>query len=59
MTIIETTSNQFFAVHDCDGIDHAWIGVPVKRVGGTWTPKAKAREILVRKAGSRVIEQTS
>ena len=54
--IIETSSNQFFDVKPADGIDHAWLGVEVKRVKGGYAPKAKARPILVRKAGSKVIE---
>jgi hypothetical protein len=56
--IVETSSNQLFDVKPADGIDHAWLGVEVKRVkGGGYAPKAKARPILVRKAGSRVIAQ--
>ena len=55
--IVETSSNQFFDVKPADGSDHAWLGVEVKRVkGGGYAPKAKARPILVRKAGSKVIE---
>jgi hypothetical protein len=53
--IVETSSNQFFDVKPADGIDHAWLGVEVKRVkGGGYAPKAKARPL--RKAGSKVIE---
>ena len=65
MTIIETSSNQFFRVWPADGpgfsdrvIDHAWLGVAVKRVKGAWVDKAKARTILVRKAGSRIVEES-
>jgi hypothetical protein len=54
--IIETSSNQFFRVREAAGIDHAWIGIEVKRVKGEWVPKAKAREILVRKAATRAVE---
>lgn len=54
--IVETSSNQFFRVRVADGIDHAWIGIEVKRVKGSWEAKAKAREILVRKAATRVVE---
>jgi hypothetical protein len=54
--IIETSSNQFFRVSDAPGIDHAWLGVEVKRVKGGWEAKAKARPILVRKAATRVVE---
>ena len=55
-TIIETSANQFFRVECAAGIDHAWLGVEVKRVRGEWVPKAKARPILVRKAATRVVE---
>lgn len=54
MTIIETSSNQFFSVTDVAGIDHAWSGIEVKRVKGEWVPKAKARPMLVRKAATRI-----
>lgn len=54
--IIETSSNQFFRVREAgNGIDHAWLGIEVKRVKGAWVPKAKAREMLVRKAATRVV----
>lgn len=54
--IIETSSNQLFRVRETGNADleHVWIGVAVKRVKGEYVPKAKAREILVRKAGCRV-----
>jgi hypothetical protein len=54
--IIETSAGQRFSVRAASGIDHAWIGVEVKSVKGQWVPKAKAREILVRKAATKVIE---
>jgi hypothetical protein len=55
--IVETTSNQLYKVEPAEGIDHAWLGVEVKRVrGGGYAPKAKAQPILVRKAGSKVID---
>jgi hypothetical protein len=58
--IVETSSNQLFDERPADGIDHAWIGTEVKRVkGGGYAPKANARPILVRKAGSRVIDSSN
>ena len=55
--IIETSDNRFFQVADAGaGLDHVWIGVEVKRVKGVWAPKAKAREQLVRKAATRIVE---
>lgn len=54
--VIETSSNQFFKVRDAEGIDHAWLGVEVKRSKDGWVAKVKAREMLVRKAATRVVE---
>lgn len=53
--IIETAANQFFQVRPAH-VDHAWIGFQVKRTKEGFAPKAKAREILVRKAGSKIIQ---
>ena len=56
--IIETTSNQLFHVRETGDADlaHVWLGIEVKRVAaGNFRPKAKAREILVRKAGARIV----
>ncbi len=54
--IIETTSNQFYRVEAAAGIDHAWLGVEVKRAKGGWVEKAKARPILVRKLSTRIVQ---
>ena len=56
--IIETSANQFFRVteHDDPALAHVYCGVAVKRVRGVWVKKANAREILVGKAGSKIIE---
>ena len=59
--IVETTCNQLFDVQPAPtaDLDHVWIGIEVKRVkSGGYTPKAKARRTLVRKEGSRVIQET-
>lgn len=56
--IVETLAGQFFQVRDADlsNLDHVWNGVEVKKAkGGTFVPKANAREILVRKIGCRVV----
>lgn len=55
--IIETSANQFFFVRDLDdeSLAHVWEGIEVKRVKGGWETKAKAKPILVRKAGCTVI----
>jgi len=57
MTIIETSSNQYFSVQQVGDYDHAWVGVEVKRVKGEWVPKAKARPVLVRKAATRIVAE--
>jgi hypothetical protein len=54
--IIETSDNRFFRVTDAAGLDHVWNGIEVKRSKGAWVPKAKAREQIVRKAASRIVE---
>jgi len=59
--IIETSSNQFFRVREFNQpMDHAWAGFPVKRFKGAWVRKIvrgePAREIIVRKAATRVVE---
>lgn len=59
--IIEDTSNSVYAVRAADGIDHAWIGIPVKAapvVG--WAPKGRSpKERLVRKVGCKVYSHTT
>lgn len=54
--IVKTSDGQLFKVRDA-GPDYpqAWIGSAVKMVRGAFVAKAKARDILVRKAGSRVV----
>lgn len=56
--IIETSANELFQVRETGSpdLEHVWLGIAVKRVKGEYVPKAKAREILVRKAASRVVE---
>ena len=54
--IIETSANQLFRVRECSPpADHVWIGSEVKRSKGAFVPKAKARDILVRKAATRLV----
>lgn len=56
-TIIETSDNRRFRIRDAGpGLAHAWLGIEVKRTKAGYVPKASAREILVRKAGCRIIE---
>ena len=62
--IIETSANQFYRVTDAGpGLDHCWMGVPVKLAKGEWVLTAKAAKKpqgksgeLVRKAGCRVVQ---
>ena len=55
--VVETSSNQFFSVAEIatPGLEHVWLGIEVKKVKGEYVPKAKARPILVRKYGCRVV----
>jgi hypothetical protein len=52
--IIETSANQVFKVKPAADIEHAWLGVELNR--RTLQPKKNAREILVRKAGCKVLQ---
>jgi hypothetical protein len=52
--IVETSSNQLYRVEPAEGIDHAWIGVEVKRAkGGGYTPKAKPDQSSSARQGQR------
>jgi len=55
--IIETSDSRLFRVRETGdaNLAHVWIGIEVKRAAGGWAPKAKAREILVRKTASRFV----
>lgn len=67
--IIQTSAGQLFQVRET-GLDHAWIGTEVKRSfamncgdgpdygkrRAVYEPKAKAREILVRKAATTIVQ---
>jgi hypothetical protein len=55
--VIETTCNRLFQVRETGSADlaHVWHGVEVKRAKGGFAPKARSREMLVRKAGARVV----
>lgn len=52
--IVETLAGQLFRVRPAD-VDHCYLGTEVKRVKGGFAPKKSAREILVRKLGTRVV----
>lgn len=56
--IIETSCNTLYQVRETNNADlaHVWFGIEVKRVKGAYVPKAKAREMLVRKEASRVVQ---
>jgi hypothetical protein len=55
--VIETLAGQFFRIRETGDPQaaHVWLGVEVKRVRGGFADKAKAREILVRKLGTRAV----
>jgi len=56
--IIETSSNQIYKVRETnnENLQHVWFGIEVKFVKGQWVPKAKAKETLVRKMASIILE---
>jgi len=54
--IVETSDNRLFEVRDAgDDYPHAWIGHEVKKTKAGYVPKARSREILVRRAGCKFI----
>lgn len=61
MMIIETSDNRLFSVRDTGDVDlqHVWWGIEVKRAKGGFAPKAKARQTLVRKEATRLIQATN
>jgi hypothetical protein len=55
--IVQTNDGAFFRVEPAEGIDHAWLGVAVKRTKDGFAPKpGKQRKQLVRKAGAVVVQ---
>ena len=56
--IVVTTDNRRFRVREDNdpNLSHVWIGIPVKLVKGVWVPKAHAKQQLVRKEGSTVLQ---
>ena len=60
--IIETSCNRFFRVTETNqpGLEHVWSGHEVKRkktpLGIQWVIKATIKDVLVRKAATRVVE---
>lgn len=53
--IVETTDNRLFSVCAApNGLEHLWLGAPVKMVRGEWVP-ARGKEQLVRRAGCRFL----
>lgn len=58
--IIETSDNRLFLVteYKAPELSHVWAAVPVKRIKGGFTLRAKAKPLLVRKAGSQIIDST-
>jgi hypothetical protein len=55
--VVETLASQFFAVRETGDASssHVWLGLEMKRTKAGFVPKAKARELLVRKLGTRVV----
>lgn len=56
--IVQDLAGQFWKVRNAGAdLDHVWLGVAVKRAGGAFVPKAKAREILVRRFGCTLVRE--
>lgn len=60
--VVEDSANQLHLVRETGNPDlaHVWFGIAAKAAkGGGYTPRANAREILVRKKGCRLIRQAA
>jgi hypothetical protein len=55
--IIRTSAGHLFQVRPAEGIDHAWLGIPVKQAGSGYAFKARAVERLVRKKGCYEVDR--
>jgi hypothetical protein len=55
--IIEDTSNRFWAVWPTnnENLDHVYYGISVKKIKNGFSPKAKARPMLVRKECTKIV----
>lgn len=58
-TIIETSAGQLFRVRETGDATtaHVWLGIAVKRAAGGFVPKVGAKEILVRKAATKLVAE--
>jgi hypothetical protein len=57
MNIVRDTAGcHYSVVTAAPGLEHCWLGTPVKRTAAGYIPKAKARQILVRRAGCVIIQ---
>lgn len=58
MQIIQASDGRYFAVTETGSPDlaHVWNGVEVKRITNGWVSKKNARQQLVRKAATRIVE---
>jgi hypothetical protein len=54
--IVRETSGQTYRVTGAGpGLEHCWMGVPVKRTPAGFAPKSNARPRLVRRAGCVIV----
>lgn len=55
--IVETLANEFYNVTETNNANlaHVWFGIAVKKTKAGFVPKAKAKQILVRKEGCKVV----
>lgn len=56
--IIETTAGEIYEVEETGdkNLAHVWFGIEGKIKGGIFTPKKHAKRRLVRKLGTRIIQ---
>ena len=55
--IVKTGDGSLYSVSNAgEGLEHVWLGVPVKRAAGGYVAKANASPRLVRKAGAVEVE---
>ena len=54
--IVEDSAGTLYRIADAGpGLEHTWVGTPVKRVGGRFMDRANAVPRLIRRVGCRVV----
>lgn len=56
LTAIRDSADQHYIVRDAGpGLEHVYLGIPAKKAGGTWFPKAGQKPRLIRRALTVVV----